>query len=177
MGSDRGAASSRPGAGANDGFLSLRKQLAKAVSARAHGRIQGMSAHFGEDYEQASDPESVAYQTTGGHFRWVAFAFAPWRMWDLHLGCVAIDDRHLSVGFHVSERAAGVMMTELERLGAGIGASVQHQKAAVEYQANLPPIAVEGVSLDQLADTVTELCRKYAQAAANVPCPAEMRDG
>jgi hypothetical protein len=174
MGSDRGAA---PGAAAtaHDGLRTLREELAKAVQTRAHGRIQGMSTHFGEDYQHGSDPEAVAYQTTGGHFHWVAFGFAPWRMWDLHLGCVAIDDRHLSVGFHISERAAPVMKAELERLGAEIGATVQHQKAAVEYQANLPPIAVDRVPIHSLADTVAELCHKYSQAANKVDCPPEMR--
>ena len=176
MGSDRGTPA-RGSASAENGLLALRKALAQAVKARAAGRIQGMSAHFGEDYEHGSDPEAVAYQTTGGHFHWVAFAFAPWRMWDLHLGCVAVDPRHLSVGFHISERAAPFMKAELERLGAEIGAAVQHQKAAVEYQANLPPIAVDGVSIDELADEVTGLCRKFAQAAGKVPCPAEMRAG
>ena len=173
MGSDRGT--SRRGGDANDGLRTLREELARAVQARAKGRIEGLSAHFGEDYEHGTDPEAVAYQTTGGHFRWVAFGFAPWRMWDLHLGCVAIDDRQLSVGFHISERAAPFMGAELERLGAAIGATVQHQKAAVEYQANLPPIAVDAMPLERLADTVLELCDKYARAARKVECPPEMR--
>ena len=153
----------------------LRDQLAQQVKARTAARISGLSAHFGEDYEHGSDPEAVAYSTTGGHFRWLAFGFAPWRMWDLHVGVVAIDERQLSVGFHISERAASVVMPELERLAAEIGAVVRHQEAAVEYQANLPPIDVEGVTIDRLADTVSDLCRKYAQVAAKVPCPAEMR--
>lgn len=69
------------------------------------------------------------------------------------------------------------MMAEIERLGGKIGSVVRHQKAAIEYQANLPPIAVDAVSLDRLADTVSELCRKYAQVAGKLACPAEMRAG
>jgi hypothetical protein len=176
MGIDRGAVSPRAPESANDGFLGLRKALARAVKARTEGGIHGLSAHFGEDYEYSTDPEAVAYLTTGGQFRFLAFGFAPWRMWDLHVGIVPIDERLLSVGFHISERAARVLMPELERLGAEIGADVQHQKAAVEYQANLPPIAVDAVALDRLADTVSELCRKYAQVAAGLACPAEMRE-
>jgi hypothetical protein len=175
MGTDRGAVSPRAGGAANDGLRTLRDALAIAVKARTDGQIPGLSAHFGEDYERGTDPEAVAYLTTGGHFRWLAFGFAPWRMWDLHFGVVAIDERLLSVGFHISERAAPLLLTELERLGAEVGASVQHARAAVEYQANLPPIAVDSVSLDRLADTVSEHCRKYARVAAKVPCPAEMR--
>lgn len=175
MGTDRGAVSPRATESGNDGFRNLRNALAQAVKARTEGGIPGLSAHFGEDYERSADPEAIAYLTTGGQFRFLAFGFAPWRMWDLHVGVVPIDERLLSVGFHISERAAPVMMAELERLGAEIGAVVRHQKAAVEYQANLPPIAVDAVSLDRLADTVSELCRKYAQAAGKLACPAEMR--
>ena len=166
MGTDR-----EPG---NGGLRKLRDELARAVKARTAGRIPGLSAHFGEDYERSSDPEAVAYQTTGGHFRWLAFGFAPWRMWDLHLGVVEVDDASLSVGFHISERAAKVVMPELERVAAEIGATVQHQKAAVEYQANLPPIAVSQVSIDELADTVAGLCGKYAQVAGRLSCPTQM---
>ena len=160
---------------ADDGFRNLRDALAQKVKARTAGDVQGLSAHFGEDYEHGTDPEAVAYSTTGGHFRWVAFAFAPWRMWDLHVGVVAIDERQLSVGFHASERAAPVVMKELERLGAEYGAPVKHQVAAVEYQANLPPIAVDETSVDRIADTVSELCRKYAGVAGKLPCPPELR--
>ena len=159
----------------DDGFRKLRDALAQAVKARTQRAVPGLSAHFGEDYERGKDPEAIAYLTTGGHFRWLAFGFAPWRMWDLHLGVVAIDERLLSVGFHISERAAPLLLRELERLGAEVGAPVQHQKAAVEYQANLPPIAVDAVSLDSLADTVSKLCRKYAEVAGKLACPAEMR--
>jgi hypothetical protein len=174
MATDRGAAP-LPAESANDGFRKLRDALAREVKARTDGGVRGLSAHFGEDYEHSADPEAVAYLTTGGQFRFLAFAFAPWRMWDLHVGVVPIDERLLSVGFHVSERAAPVVMPELERLGAEIGATVKHQEAAVEYQANLPPIVVDAVSVERLADTVSELCRKYARVADKVACPPEMR--
>ncbi len=162
-------------AGAKDGFRQLRDTLAQGVKSRTQGDIQGLSVHFGEDYEHGTDPEAVAYQKTGGHFRWVAFAFAPWRMWDMHVGVVAIDERQLSIGFHISERAAPMLMQELERLATEVGAAVRHQAAAVEYQANLPAIAVDAVSIGRLADMVSELCRKYASIARTVPCPPEMR--
>ena len=57
-----------------------------------------------------------------------------------------------------------------------VTASVKHQKAAIEYQANLPPIDVDAVPLEELVDTVAGLCRKYAPVAASVPCPPGMRD-
>lgn len=162
--------------GDDDGLQKLRHSIAEAVMSRVTREIPGLSSHFGEDYEKTDDPEAIAYLTSGGQFGFLAFAFKPWRMWDLHVGVVPVDKRRLSLGFHISERAAPAMMESLERLGAEIGAKVQHQKAAVEYQANFPPVAVDAVSLDSIVDTITGLCRKYAPVAATIACPAEMRD-
>ena len=162
--------------GDDDGLRQLRHSIAESVMARMKNEISGMSAHFGEHYEKTDDPEAIVYRSSGGTFRWLAFAFSPWRMWDLHVGVVPIDRSRLSVGYHMSERASPSLMTDLKRLGAEINASVQHQIAAVEYQANLPPIAVDTVSIDAMVDTISGLCRKYAPVAAAVACPAEMRD-
>jgi hypothetical protein len=160
----------------DDGLRQLRHSIAESVMARLKSEIPGLSPHFGEHYETTDDPEAAFYRSSGGTFRWLAFAFSPWRMWDLHVGVVAIDRGRLSVGFHISERAGPSLLDELKRLGDGIDAPVLHQKAAVEYQANLPPIDVDAVSLEALVDTVAQLCRKYAPVAARVRCPAEMRD-
>jgi hypothetical protein len=163
------------GAG-DDGLRQLRHSIAESVMARMKNEIPGLSPHFGEHYEKTDDPEAIVYRSSGATFRWLAFAFSPWRMWDLHVGVVPIDRGRLSVGFHISERARPSLMDDLKRLGADIGAPALHQKAAVEYQANLPPIDVGAVSVETLVDTVAQLCRKYAPVAASVRCPAEMRD-
>lgn len=160
-----------------DGLLQLRQSIARSVMARVKDEIPGLSSHFGEEYEKGDDPEAVFYRSSGASFRWVAFAFSPWRMWDLHVGVVPIDGGRLSVGFHISERASPALLEHLKRLGDEIDAPVRHQKAAVEYQANLPPIDVDAVPLETLVDTVAGLCRKYAPVAASVRCPAGMRDG
>jgi hypothetical protein len=160
----------------DDGLLQLRRAIARSVNARMKSEIPGMSAHFGEDYEDAEDPEAKLYRASGASFRWVAFAFSPWRMWDLHVGVVPTDDGRLSVGFHISERASAALLDDLKRLGAEVDAPVKHQKAAIEYQANLPLIDVDAVPLDAVVDTVAQLCRKYAAVAARVPCPAGMRE-
>lgn len=169
--------SARANSGADDGGLrQLRHSIAESIMARLKNEIPGLSPHFGEQYEKTDDPEVIVYRSSGATFRWLAFAFSPWRMWDLHVGIVATDGRRLSVGFHISERASSILLDDLKRLGADIGAHVQHQKAAVEYQANLPPIDTDAVSLETLTDTVAQLCRKYAPVAARVRCPAGMRD-
>jgi hypothetical protein len=160
----------------DDGLRQLRHSIAESVMARMKNEIPGLSPHFGEHYEKTDDPEAIVYRSSGATFRWLAFAFSPWRMWDLHVGVVPIDRGRLSVGFHISERARPSLMDDLKRLGADIGAPALHQKAAVEYQANLPPIDVGAVSVETLVDTVAQLCRKYAPVAASVRCPAEMRD-
>jgi len=174
--SDNASARAGERDGDDDGLRQLRHAIAESVMARMKKDVPGLSPHFGEHYETTDDPEAIVYRSTGGTFRFLAFAFAPWRMWDLHVGVVPIDRRRLSVGFHISERASPALMTDLKRLGAGINAAVQHQKAAVEYQANLPPIAAAAVSLDAIVDTVSELCRKYAPFAASVASPPEMHD-
>ena len=162
--------------GDDEGMLQLRRSIAASVLARMKARIPGLSAHFGEDCEQSDDAEAAVYRSTGASFRWVAFAFSPWRMWDLHVGVVPTDERHLSVGFHVSERASPLLLGHLERLGAELGAPAKHQPAALEYQANLPLIDVRSATPDSLTDTIAQLCSRYAAVAAAVPCPAEMRD-
>jgi hypothetical protein len=162
--------------GDSNGLRQLRQSIAESVTARMRNEIPGLSPHFGEHYEGTDDPEAIVYRSSGGTFRWLAFAFSPWRMWDLHVGVVPIDRHRLSVGFHISERASASLMADLRRLGAEIDAPVQHQKSAVEYQANLPPIDVDVVSIETMVDTIAGLCRKYARVAAAVRCPVEMRD-
>jgi hypothetical protein len=157
----------------DDRLQNLRQSIGKAVMARLKSEIPELSPHFGEDYKKSDDTELL---NDNRQMRFLAFAFRPWRMWDLHIGVVPIGGRRLSLGFHISERAAPAMMSNLEQLGAGIGAKVEHKPAIVEYQANFPTVAVDDVSFDSLVDTICELCRKYAPVAAAIACPAEMRD-
>jgi len=173
------AASARaavPGAD-DEGLLRLRRAIGDRVMARMKDEIPGLSAHFGEDCEKSDDPEARIYRSSGASFRWLAFAFSPWRMWDLHVGVVVADERHLSIGFHASERAGEVLLPDLERLGRSVGAPVRHQKEAIEYQANLPLYDVDAVPLETLVGTIERLCREYAPVAAKVRCPAGMGDG
>jgi hypothetical protein len=165
-----------PGGADDDGLLQLRRSLADSVMARMKGEIPGLSPHFGEDYLEADDPEAKVYRSSGATFRWVAFAFSPWRMWDLHVGVVPAGGRRLSVGFHISERAAPALLEDLKRLGEEVGAPVRHQEAAIEYQANLPLFDVDAVPVETLVDAIAGLCRRYAPVAARVRCPAGMSD-
>ena len=160
----------------DDGLYQLRQRIAAAVIARLRPDIPGISSHFGERYEGTDEPEVLVYRHTGGQFRFLAFAFSPWRMWDLHVGIVPQGDRHLSVGFHISERAGPILMPALRGLALTIGVTVQHQPAAVEYQANLPVLAIDEVPVEDIVYKTSDLCRQVARVAAQTVCPEAMRE-
>jgi hypothetical protein len=153
----------------------LRRQLAHGLIERLRGELPGLSAHMGEDYREASDPEAVHYRHTGAPFHWLAFAISPWRMWDLHVGIVDVHPLHLSVGLHISERAAEPLLEGLKTASATFGAAAEHRPAAAEYQANLPPMRVEAGDTAQLERTIGEMCRAMARLAAQAAPPAAMR--
>ncbi|MDP6388561.1 MAG: hypothetical protein QF654_01540 [Alphaproteobacteria bacterium] len=155
--------------------LDLRRRLAKAVVERLRAEIPGLSAHIGEDYEQSCDPEAAVLRGKGTHFQWLAFAFAPWRMWDLHIGIVAVDAGHLSCGFHISERAKDLLLDGLDEVAAEFGAAAEHRPEAIEYQAILPPVEVAGATDESLAETIADLCRRMSALADRVSPPPEMR--
>lgn len=160
--------------GSDDGMRPLRQRLAASVLERVAPQVSGVSAHFGEDYEFGDEPEAAAYRRTGGSFRFLAFAFSPWRMWDLHVGVVPTGDE-LSLGLHISERAAPILQGRLEQLAAELGVPVIHQPRAVEYQANLPPVGTAETDLETIAATIADLCGRLAPIARETVCPDGMR--
>jgi len=83
----------------DDGLRQLRHSIAESVMARMKSEIPGLSPHFGEHYEATDEPEAIVYRSSGATFRWLAFAFSPWRMWDLHVGVVPAD-RHRLAAVH-----------------------------------------------------------------------------
>jgi hypothetical protein len=156
-------------------MIGYRRRLAAAVLAKLQAEIPGISANFGEDFEDSDEPEAQTYRKVGGKFRWVAFGFAPWRFWDLHVGVVETDDGKHSLGFHISERAAPVLMPDLEQLAGRIGSPVIHQKIAVEYQANRNPIVADLRNLGEAVNVAIDLCRDFAQIAARMAVPPGFR--
>ena len=159
----------------NHGMRGLRHRIADKVLAELAPRIGGLSAHFGESYEHTDEPEAVVYRTTGGTFRFLAIARAPWRMWDLHVGIVPLDERTLSIGFHISERAAPLLWERLESFAREKGLRVDHSPRAVEFQANLPSLDPTRDSFEAMVKQAIDVCRELAPAAASVDCPAPMR--
>ncbi|MER1966300.1 hypothetical protein [Castellaniella sp. GW247-6E4] len=154
---------------------SLRRTLGAEVLERLGGEITGVSAHIGEDYEEGMDPEAVVFRERKAGFRFLAFTFEPWRMWDLHVGVVATGADELSLGFHISERAAGTCMMRLMELGKQVGATVKHYPIVVEYQANLPPITVSAMKFETLVNTLCDVCRAMSTMAAGIEPPSNMR--
>ena len=156
-------------------MVDYRHRLAEAVLARLKGQIPGISANFGEDFENSDEPEAQTYRKIGGKFRWVAFGFKPWRFWDLHVGVVQTDDGQHTIGFHISERAAAVLMPELEKLALQIGCPVIHQKMAVEYQANPRALGADERAFDRAVNLAMDLCRDFSRVAARVAVPPGFR--
>lgn len=154
----------------------LRRRIAASVLQQLSD-IPGISAHIGEDYQNAADPEPVHYRSTGAHFHWLAFAFSPWRMWDMHVGVVDSQKGRLSIGFHISERAKEPLLDSIVKLGATIGAVAEHRPAAIEYQANLPEISLDATDQATLERTIADLCRAMAPIAKRISPPAAMRAG
>jgi hypothetical protein len=159
------------------GMRGLRHRIADKVLAELAPKIGGLSAHFGESYEHTDEPEAVVYRTTGGTFRFLAIACAPWRMWDLHVGIVPLDETTLSIGFHISERAAPLLRERLESFARKNGLRVDHSPRAVEFQANLPSLDPTRDSLEAMVKQAIDVCRELAPAATGVDCPAPMRAG
>ena len=160
--------------------LDLRRRLAEAVIERLRAEFPGLSAHIGEDYEQSRDPEAIVQRELGTHFQWLAFGFAPWRMWDLHIGIVAVEAGRLSCGFHISERAKDLLLDGIAEIASEFGTAVAHRPEAIEYQAVLPSVEVAGASDESLGDEsltemIADLCRRMASLAGRVEPPPEMR--
>lgn len=166
------------GAGTQDALVNdenLRRRLGKEVLARLDGEIAGISVHIGEDYVASADPEAMVFRERNAGFLFLAFTFAPWRMWDLYVGVVAVGADELSLGFHISERAVGTCMMRLMELGEQIGATVKHCPIVLEYQANRPVVTVSSVKFETLVSTLCELCRSMSVMAAGIEPPRNMR--
>ncbi len=153
----------------------LRRRLGREVLARLGGDIPGISAHIGEDYEWGADPEVRVFRERKAGFRFLAFAFEPWRMWDLYVGVVVVGADELSLGFHISERAVGTCMMRLMKLAERIGATVRHYPVVVEYRADRPVVTVSAAKFESLVNIICELCRSMSAMAASIEPPDPMR--
>jgi hypothetical protein len=158
------------------GMRTLRLRLGASVIGKVQAEFDGLSAHYGEDYEFTDIPEAVIYHKIGGTFRFLAFACSPWRMWDFHVGVVALDSNMLSIGVHISERADPFLRDYLTSIAARLGTSVVHAPRAVEYQANLRPLDVTQIPFEEIESQIVSLCRALPLVAATAECPVAMQD-
>ena len=158
------------------GMRTLRLRLGASVIGKLHTEIDGLSAHYGEDYEFTDTPEAVIYHKIGGTFRFLALACSPWRMWDFHVGVVALDGNMLSTGVHISERAHPFLRDHLASIAARFGTSIMHAPRAVEYQANLRPLDVTQSPFEEIERQIISLCRTLPAVVATAECPAVMQD-
>lgn len=143
------------------GDLGLLQQLAQRVCSRLAGEVPGLSVHAGTDYAGSDDPRVRMLLESGGHLDWVALAFAPFSLWDLHVGLVLVQD-HVSVGVHASSRRWPEPPPPLARAALAVGAQYTHAATAREHQFNLPPRRFTKTMVAALERRTFSLCRLTA---------------
>lgn len=138
----------------------FRHELADRVTAELSTDLPRVSPHFGEQYADADVPEAREMRRRGGTFEWVAFGFAPHSMWDAHVGVITTDGQ-VTVGLHVHEQLSPSQPTTVGDVVADVSADYQFSDAAAEHQFNLPSRAIESVDVDDFAEIVSALCRRF----------------
>lgn len=138
----------------------FRHQLADRVTAELSTDLSRVSPHFGEQYADADAPEARAMRRHDGTFEWVAFGFDPHPMWDAHVGVITADGQ-VTVGLHVHERLSPERPTAVDDIAVDVGAEYQYSDEAAEHQFNVPSRPIESVDVDEFAEVVSALCRRF----------------
>jgi hypothetical protein len=137
----------------------LCRELADTVVDELSADLPRVSAHLGENYAEADEPEARSIRNHGGTFLWVAFGFKPYSMWNAHVGVLTADDR-VVVGLHVHERVSVGKPAAVAAIAGEIGAEYRYSDAADEHQFNRPPIPLERVDVEDLSQDIADLCRR-----------------
>lgn len=138
----------------------FRRELADNVIAELSTDLARVSPHFGERYANADVPAARAMRQRGGSFEWVAFGFDPHPMWDAHVG-VLTEDGRVTVGLHVHERLSPTRPAAVDAIADDVNAEYQFSDAAAEHQFNRPSLSISSVDVDDLAEDVATLCRRF----------------
>lgn len=138
----------------------LRRELADRVTTKLSPDLCRVSPYFGEQYASSNAPEARAIRERNGTFRWVAFGFDPHPMWDAHIGVLTTDSQ-VMVGIHVHERVSLTQPKAVAAIADEIGAEYRFSETAAEHQFNYSPVPLNTVDIDNLAEKIAELCRKF----------------
>lgn len=145
----------------------LMEQIADLVLPQLQGAYPAAAAHHGLKIARSSDdPYIEVVRQHGSPFTWVAFSFAGYRMWDVHVGCVLdLPQGTAQVGFHALEsRWPELPEATIAAACQPLGASHVAAPRAMERQYNAPavPLADERAAIRQLGDLVVRFYRTVA---------------
>lgn len=143
----------------------LRRTLRVRMLERYGALDWGIEAHTGEEYEHSREPQAILLRERNALARFLAFTFAPWSLWELHVGCVPLDASAISLGLHVGKCNYPVFRDDLDALAHAWGVEVRKADRVDEVQCNMPPFDVATRDIDCIAGNVALLC-SYAAAAA-----------
>jgi hypothetical protein len=138
----------------------LRHELAESVLEDLEPELSRVSAHHGEGYADADDPNARALRERGGNFEWVAFGFDPHPMWDAHVGVLTADG-NVTAGMHVNERVSEAKPAAVAAVAEDADVEYAFSDVAGEHQFNRPPVPLESVDAAALSADVASLCRRF----------------
>lgn len=155
--------------------LAEAQRLMERVAAAALPQLQrdypAAQAHYGLQLQQAADdPYVAAARERGSPFTWVAFSFAGYIMWEVHIGCVLdVPQGTAQVGFHaLAPRWPTLPQQALANACAALGAIFVEAPRANEVQHNAPPVplADRDTAVAQLSALVVRFYRAVAPLLA-----------
>lgn len=140
--------------------VELRRELAERVIDELATDVPRISAHQGEQYADADEPEAQAMREQGGTFDWVAFGFDPRPMWDAHVGVLTVDGQ-VTIGLHIHERLSPTKPTAVATIADDVDAGYRFSDAASEHQFNRRAVPLDTVDVGDLTEEVAWLCRRF----------------
>jgi hypothetical protein len=153
----------------------LRRQVRIRTLERFGGMDWGIEAHTGEEYEHSNAPQAVLLRERKALAPFLAFTFQPWTLWELHVGCVPLNAKEVSIGLHVGQSSYRHFRDELDVLAQALNAQVRKVDLVDEVQCNMPTIDIEKHGVDFVAGNIALLCSYAAASARRATMAARQR--
>jgi len=156
------------------GMDELRGQIRVRTLGRFGGMDWGIEAHTGEEYEYSNAPQAILLRQRGALAPFLAFTFRPWTLWQLHVGCVPLNSREVSIGLHVGQSSYSDFRGELDVLAQALNAELRRADQVDEVQCNMPTIDIEKHGVEFIAGNIALLCCYAAASARRVTMVARL---
>ena len=137
--------------------IGFRRDLCDRVRDRLAASEPGLICQFSVDFA-ASDPKAPSLQARGLLKPFIAFSFTPCGPEMLHVGCVLVDNDHLSIGVHVVRPHMDKFATDLRYVADAFGIDIMEVEAVDEYQCNFAPIDRRTARPERIAAIAIILC-------------------